>query len=75
MGLSVKCDYEDVPEIVVEKHKVLQILINLLRNAKYACEASASGRTDWSVMSIAKQTGRCAHQRSPTTGSAYSRST
>ncbi|MDB6086994.1 MAG: hypothetical protein JWN43_4875, partial [Gammaproteobacteria bacterium] len=39
-GVAVKCDVEDVPEIVVEKHKVLQILVNLLRNAKYACEAS-----------------------------------
>ncbi len=47
-GVNVKCDYEDVPEIVVEKHKVLQILINLLRNAKYACEASA--RTDRQVV-------------------------
>jgi signal transduction histidine kinase len=39
-GVSVKCDFEEVPEIVVEKHKVLQILVNLLRNAKYACEAA-----------------------------------
>jgi signal transduction histidine kinase len=28
----------------VEKHKVLQILINVLRNAKYACDES--GRSD-----------------------------
>lgn len=33
-----------VPEIVVEKHKVLQILVNLIRNAKYACDES--GRKD-----------------------------
>ena len=39
-GVSVKCEFEDVPEIVVEKHKVLQILVNLLRNAKYACESA-----------------------------------
>jgi signal transduction histidine kinase len=39
-GVSVGCDFEEVPEIVVEKHKVLQILVNLLRNAKYACEAA-----------------------------------
>lgn len=31
-----------VPEITVEKHKVLQILINLIRNAKYACDESKS---------------------------------
>jgi signal transduction histidine kinase len=40
-GVSVRCEIEEVPEIVVEKHKILQILINLLRNAKYACEASS----------------------------------
>jgi PAS domain S-box-containing protein len=27
-----------VPQIIVDKHKVLQILVNLIRNAKYACE-------------------------------------
>ncbi len=27
-----------VPPITVEKHKVLQILVNLLRNAKHACD-------------------------------------
>ena len=32
------------PVITVEKHKVLQILVNLVRNAKYACDES--GRTD-----------------------------
>jgi signal transduction histidine kinase len=55
-GVSFKCEFEDVPEIFVEKHKVLQILINLLRNAKYACEASA--RTDKQVaICIANQAG------------------
>jgi PAS domain S-box-containing protein len=37
-------EFEDVPPLNVEKHKILQILVNLLRNAKYACEDS--GRTD-----------------------------
>ena len=32
--------YSTVPPITVEKHKVLQILINLIRNAKYACDDS-----------------------------------
>ncbi len=31
-------DYERVPNVVGEKAKVLQILINLIRNAKYACD-------------------------------------
>jgi signal transduction histidine kinase len=39
-GVTLQRNYEEVPVIAVEKHKVLQILINLLRNAKYACEAS-----------------------------------
>ncbi|HZR16550.1 MAG TPA: PAS domain-containing protein [Verrucomicrobiae bacterium] len=34
----------DLPEIIVERHKVLQILVNLIRNAKYACDES--GRRD-----------------------------
>ena len=32
------------PPLNVEKHKILQILVNLLRNAKYACDDS--GRAD-----------------------------
>ena len=31
---------EPLPEVQVEKHKVLQILVNLIRNAKYACDES-----------------------------------
>jgi C4-dicarboxylate-specific signal transduction histidine kinase len=37
-------EYADVPPVTVEKHKVLQILVNLIRNAKYACDDS--GRPD-----------------------------
>jgi signal transduction histidine kinase len=31
-----------LPMITIEKHKVLQILVNLIRNAKHACDASGS---------------------------------
>jgi PAS domain S-box-containing protein len=34
-------EFEEVPPILVDKHKVLQILINLLQNAKRACIQSA----------------------------------
>ena len=34
-------EYLDVPPISVETHKVLQILVNLIRNAEYACDDSA----------------------------------
>lgn len=32
-------EFAEVPPVAVEKHKVLQILVNLVRNAKHACEA------------------------------------
>jgi len=32
--------YEAEPVIEVDKHKVMQILVNLIRNAKYACDES-----------------------------------
>jgi PAS domain S-box-containing protein len=37
-------DFSEVPPISVEKHKVLQILVNLISNAKQACDDS--GRSD-----------------------------
>jgi two-component system, NtrC family, sensor kinase len=43
-GVEIVRELEKVPPINVEKHKVLQILVNLIRNAKYACDEA--GRTD-----------------------------
>ena len=40
-GILVVREYEEVPMISVDKHKVLQILVNLIRNAKYAIDAAA----------------------------------
>jgi signal transduction histidine kinase len=37
-------DYQDAPVINVDKHKALQILVNLVSNAKYACVES--GQSD-----------------------------
>jgi PAS domain S-box-containing protein len=37
-------EFIDNPTIIVDKHTVLQILVNLIRNAKYACDES--GRSD-----------------------------
>lgn len=36
-NISVSREYEEVPRVVVDKHMVLQILLNLISNAKYAC--------------------------------------
>jgi len=33
-------EFKNVPPLNVEKHKILQILVNLLRNAKHACQES-----------------------------------
>jgi signal transduction histidine kinase len=38
--VEVVRDFERVPAMNAEKHKILQILVNLIRNAKYACDDS-----------------------------------
>jgi signal transduction histidine kinase len=43
-GVGLQREFAEVPAISVDRHKVLQILINLVRNAKYACDES--GRAD-----------------------------
>ena len=37
-GVTVIRQFANLPELLVDKHKVLQILINLIRNAKYALD-------------------------------------
>jgi PAS domain S-box-containing protein len=39
-GVTVVREYSETSPVLVEKHKVLQVLVNLISNAKYACEAS-----------------------------------
>ena len=41
-------EYAPVPPVTVEKHKVLQILVNLISNAKYACDDT--GRSDKQII-------------------------
>jgi PAS domain S-box-containing protein len=43
-GVTLLREFSPVPPITVDKHKVLQILVNLVRNAKYACDES--GKTE-----------------------------
>jgi C4-dicarboxylate-specific signal transduction histidine kinase len=43
-GVQIQRQFSDVPPINIDKHKVLQILVNLIHNAKYALDAS--GRAD-----------------------------
>jgi signal transduction histidine kinase len=42
--VEVVCEVEDVPPVPLDKHRVLQILVNLISNARHACEDSK--RTD-----------------------------
>jgi len=37
-GVAIERDYDETPAVTVDKHKVLQILVNLIRNAKYALD-------------------------------------
>ncbi|HEY2082473.1 MAG TPA: ATP-binding protein [Verrucomicrobiae bacterium] len=38
-GIKLIRQYDAVPQTAVDKHKVMQIVINFLANAKYACDA------------------------------------
>jgi PAS domain S-box-containing protein len=42
--IEVVREFEPVPEILVDKHKLLQILVNLVSNAKYALAESSTAR-------------------------------
>ncbi|MEO8427916.1 MAG: PAS domain S-box protein, partial [Verrucomicrobiota bacterium] len=41
--IQVSKVFDDVPSFISEKHKVLQILVNLIRNASQACDESGHG--------------------------------
>lgn len=47
-NITIIREFDDVPAIVTDKHRVLQILVNLIRNAKYACDDS--GRADKQII-------------------------
>ena len=50
-------EFEDVPLVNVDKHPILQILLNLFRNAKHACDESR--RDDKQIkVRVAKGDGR-----------------
>ena len=56
-GVELVRDFEGQPLVNMDKHKVLQILVNLVRNAKYAC--SESGLPDRRVtLSVRSANGR-----------------
>jgi signal transduction histidine kinase len=55
--VEVRREFESVPAVRVDKHKVLQILVNLVCNAKQACEQA--GRDDKKIiLSVRNGEGR-----------------
>jgi PAS domain S-box-containing protein len=42
-GVTIVRDFADLPLVQVDKHRVLQVLVNVIRNAKYACAEAAGG--------------------------------
>jgi PAS domain S-box-containing protein len=61
--IILRRQFADVPTIVVDKHRVLQILVNLIRNAKHAC--NESGRTE-KIVTVRVAPGRLGVQISVT---------
>ena len=41
-GIRLVCQFDDIPKIMVDRHKVMQIIDNLVENAKHAICASRS---------------------------------
>jgi PAS domain S-box-containing protein len=57
-NVGILREFEEVPPILVDKHKVLQILINLLQNAMRACSQSAQPEHRV-IVRIRRNGGRC----------------
>jgi signal transduction histidine kinase len=57
-AVQLNREYAETPPITTDKHKVLQILVNVLHNAMYACDES--GRAD---KQVAVRIGRAGEDR------------
>src|SRR5262249_22719678 len=53
-GVEIVREWDIVPPVIVDRHKTLQILVNLLRNAKQAM-ADNNGRSKRLVLGIARR--------------------
>jgi PAS domain S-box-containing protein len=58
-GVTLDLDLGEVPPITVDKHRVLQILVNLLSNAKYACDACGDGDRRVTISTRPSELGVC----------------
>jgi sensor domain CHASE-containing protein len=43
-NVQLTCDYGQVPNMLVDKHKMLQVIVNLIGNAKYALDGMPAGQ-------------------------------
>jgi len=58
-GVTVAKDYaSDLTEVTASKHKVLQILIHLIRNAQQACSAAPAGERRLTLAARASRGGQ-----------------
>jgi C4-dicarboxylate-specific signal transduction histidine kinase len=57
-GVSVVRNYESSPNVRVDKHRVLQILVNLLQNAKHAMQRGDERRLDVRIEQVGAGTVR-----------------
>lgn len=57
-GIKLVRQYSPVPLVLVDRHKVLQILINLLRNAKQACHDVRDGDKQITLTIATAEQGR-----------------
>ena len=48
-GITLVKDFEQLPPISVDKHKALQIIVNLFSNAKYACDGGTAPKKQVTV--------------------------
>ncbi|ACN14682.1 putative sensory box histidine kinase/response regulator [Desulforapulum autotrophicum HRM2] len=60
--VTVQRQYKAVPPITVDKHKVLQILLNLINNAKHACTDGGSRTRNMTLRIFNSNHGRLAIQ-------------
>lgn len=56
-GIKVLQEFSPVPMVEVEKHKVMQILINLIQNAKFAC-CESSQKNKLLTLRVTRQQNR-----------------
>nr|WP_320192152.1 response regulator [uncultured Desulfobacter sp.] len=55
-GIRIERQFDLVPTIVTDKHMVLQILLNLISNAKHACSENKTGQGEnYIVISLSRE--------------------